>query len=39
MKKSIKKRLQKTVDLLIISIDIAFYSYLIINIVQNYILK
>ena len=39
MKKKTKKRIAKMIDILIISIDIAFYSYLIINIVQNYILK
>ena len=39
MKKRTKKRMQKIIDLFVITIDIAFYSYLIINIVQNYILK
>ena len=37
MKKKTKKRFQRTIDFLVISIDIAFYSYLIVAIVEKYL--
>ena len=37
MKKKSKERFQKTIDLLIISIDIAFYSCLVVAIVEKYL--